>query len=267
MDITKKEIELYYLNEFLNASGLIHKVTTITEYERPDFLLKLNKKYIGIEVTTYYKEIGRKGSRRKSQEKVWSSLQDKLSSITSGTPIDHLIIFCSPMIINDKFITPEDDETQNLVDELRQFVNEIIERSTNFKDIIRVASSDIPDNRSYIKKFVRRIQILPVSASISGNWRFTTLTGGVIEMKEIDLENIIIKKKRIAVDYDKTKFDELWLLITAPADTPASAGSFNMENVGIYAEGLTNICNDSGFDQIWYFSGIGHRTLRLFPFP
>ena len=43
MDITKKENELYYLNEFLNSSGLIHEVNTVTEYERLDFFLKLNK--------------------------------------------------------------------------------------------------------------------------------------------------------------------------------------------------------------------------------
>ncbi len=61
-----KLLERIYIEWFVDQKGW--KDCLITDSEKPDFILELNGKKVGFEVTNIYKDEGRKGSPQKKNE-------------------------------------------------------------------------------------------------------------------------------------------------------------------------------------------------------
>lgn len=74
---SKKEKERLALNRYLKASGQLFE---FDDFESPDFILKVDNKSIGCEVTEFYPDYTSKGSESRKRENYLNNLHNELRS-------------------------------------------------------------------------------------------------------------------------------------------------------------------------------------------
>ena len=224
-------IEEKKINEFAWALDFLGKFSkgekpNVEWFERPDFIVNMDGKKIGMEVTRLMDEESAK------KESHWKEICIKIKSELSARGFEGLSI----NILQRKNCLPKGEEKSVIV-------NSIIKKieKQHSKDKIKVDYFE--DLNKYVTKILLHKTNTPelfVSQS----------TGGYVkeECSKIIQEKIFLKNDKLR---DYKKHDEMWLLLVA--DNFKESGFFEPSDKDL------NVVYKSMFDRVFYFNHFEHK--------
>jgi hypothetical protein len=207
----KKSLERIYAEWFVKHMGWDE--CEIHDSERPDFIIDLQDKKIGLEITNLYKDEGKKGSPQKTKESLNIRWLQKLASEyykQYSIPIRVQVLMSGSQSLPD----PSD------------LVDEIVKVLPNSD--LELSELEIPILHGIkIKLYVRR---LPEKFNQYKRWTFVNNHVGWV--REINNESVKskIENKRTKATYYKKNLNELLLLIIIDSSTESGMLNLPCEN-------------------------------------
>ena len=246
-----KARERFYLEQFL-AYAKPFRSATVFESEKPDFVVESKGKPIGIEETQYHQGISRRGSRAKESEVAWTEIlelvKDPLSNFTG-------------LVFTKSEDVPKRAERPKLVAELVTLAR--VYQPVDSKKHVEIKAADLRHLR--LARYVRKIVLIRTRAVRGLVWKRAESIAGSVGFSDTELSEILRSKQKRVSTYDRSRFDELWLIIVATGESTAATGAILESPVEALAERNQESLNQAGFDRIWYYSCLPEFCVRLFP--
>lgn len=247
-----KAQERFLLDGFFGGIKLFRSAT-IVESERPDFIVESKRKRIGIEITEYHQGATNKGSRAKESEMVWNQI---LTQVSTGSNRDH---FTGLIFTSSDF--PKKAERGELVNELLALAKDA--KPPNSTEQVVVTADNL--GHLSLARYVRKIYLIGTRSARGVKWERANSIAGSVGFSEAELAQILKSKRERVRGYDRTRFEEIWLLIVAKGTSAASTGDILKSPVEALAAANQPALSEAGFDQIWYFSYLPEFRVRMFP--
>jgi hypothetical protein len=204
----KKTRERFLLDRFLSVKGL--NPSEITSSEAPDFVLKIDSKLIGIEITEAFLEASVGGLTLRAHESLTDRILSKAKKLYDGranTPAHISIAFFSPQIS----LKLNRDELSLAIAELVQDLMIGANGHVHWRNV-----NDHPDSRLNAVAF---ITVLPVDEAEHGRWNVAR-AGWVAPLTNKHLAPIVERKNARYATY-KRHLDQVWLLIAIDGGAPS----------------------------------------------
>ena len=231
----KKKQELLIINKFLIQSNQF-KEYSIKENEKPDFILSLNKHTIGVELTEFFNDNSKSGSKRKREESHLEKMKKKTRSYLDEN-YSHLSILVS--------ITYK-HTSDKLIDFDFNTVKKIIDDNIYFDDITCV-----------IEVQTKNLEQIVMTKNKSGKPGLETYTITDYKRFNENILNNIIKNKTQLQNIWTNGFDQKILLIHTGFDFSNILNLPNTFNFN-YKE------YEENWDKIYLFSPTQEKSLNLF---
>lgn len=180
----------------------------IKEQERPDFVATINSVKVGIEITKYYSDFSKKGSKMQKHFIDWKnfalSLKQKIESTKKEYSNVYAAIHFKDVNFEFKLLL-----TNDYYAELINCINKS-EVLGNSNSTVEISEKEFP----FLSKFINHIYFENKLDSTNFLWWDARLQSGVVMNDEKSIENIISKKEKASEGYCKC-FDQKWLIIFA----------------------------------------------------
>ena len=202
---TKRE-EKTILGGFLQR--LQYSPNSITQREQPDFELGLNSKLIGVEVTKYFSDYSKHGSKTQRGISEWVAFAKKLKDKLCSIRIDLTYLYGSIYFHNDSTNYAEllRDKSWTELSRLVESISLKHEEETT----VEVSSENFPILAKYIKSIYFK-NTYPNGIYL---WWEAGLQSGKVINNESALKLIVGKKQTASAQYRQDYFQK-WLLIYA----------------------------------------------------
>ncbi len=238
----KKEDEYLYLNKFLH---LIGKITNKIECgESPDFIITLQNKKIGVELTRFHSSSkGTHNRARREIEKAWDSLQ---KTIMEEVKKHDDLNYTNGILFFKELNLPSSREYQKFTDELIELSLEMI--NCGCKKI------KPPERHPILNKYLKEFYLEKVNCYINWAWNFDVSSVGITEKELINVSKPKIEK---ANKYKEKDIDEVWLLIIGESEGKLSQcmGRFSSNTLNNFDE-LDNLYKQSLFNKVYIYQFI-----------
>jgi hypothetical protein len=198
----KKEVEHRYLIGFLSLlrNGLEMSDDDIECTESPDFIINLNNKRIGIEITEHHSsEKDANERQRRATEEDWELLR---KTIMDSVWKDSALSQTHSYLEFRKLELPHRRDFTRFADELIKLSREMI---TSGLQVVK-----LDERYPLLYKYVGRMYLKIVECFISWDWNHDA---GSVGLTEPELIRTIEPKIGKAVKYVQGCMDELWLVI------------------------------------------------------
>jgi hypothetical protein len=202
---TKKE-ECEIIEGFLQR--LQYSKYDIKEQERPDFIATIDSIKVGIEITKYYSDFSKKGSKMQKHFIDWKNFALSLKQKIESTNKEFTNVYAALHFKNVKFdftLLLSNDYYAELIDCLNKSKILGYKNST-----VEISEKEFP----LLSKFINHIYFESKLDSNNFLWWDARLQSGVVMSDEKSIENIISKKEKASEGYCKD-FDQKWLIIFA----------------------------------------------------
>jgi hypothetical protein len=247
--------EQFFLTAFFESTKLFRSAR-ITASERPDFIVESEGKRVGIEITQYYQGAAAKGSRLKESEVIWNDILEVVSERSTCCGLDH---FTGLLFTTER--APKRAERTKLIEELLTIAQ--MAKSVRSKEPIELKPDDL--RRFGLSQYVRKVFLIGTRSARAVKWERANSMAGSVGFSEGELTQILKSKRKRGSGYDRTRFEEMWLLIVATGTSLASTGAILKSPVKALADANRLALSKAGFDQIWYFSYLPEFSVRMFP--
>jgi hypothetical protein len=201
-----KEEEIEILNELLIR--LEYSPTKIISNECPDFEIELFEKLIGVEVTKYFSDFTKKGSKSQKNLSEWKrfaeQLKTKLSAIESN-----LIYLYGAIHFHDKRVNYRELLNHDYINELVNLIESVGLKRTE-EVTVKITAEGFP----YLGKYIESIYFKDVYPEKDYLWWDGSLQSGSVISNKSAVQHIIDKKNQKAKKY-KSNYFQKWLLIYA----------------------------------------------------
>ncbi|MDR3714781.1 MAG: hypothetical protein P4L51_18350 [Puia sp.] len=247
-----KEEEREIIIQFL--SRLQYSKYTLNDFECPDFDMKLNNRDIGVEVTKYYTDFGKKGSAKQKKISEWKKFSEELKAnlgrINSQNDFVYgAIHFCVNSVRHRELLNNAPfNELVSLIENNRPDKNES-------KNVI-ISKEIYP----IIGKYIGSVYLLNTFPETKYLWWDSSLQSGEVVNNRNAVRLIIEKKERASKKYKRDYFQK-WLIIYA-----GGLGLHDMylgTSERVYRQGKIGVIEESDSVQLYqdaykseYFSHI-----------
>ena len=234
----QKQNERFYLDKFLALLG--KAPNEIQSRESPDFIVILQQKKIGMELTDFHSDLKGENQRpRRAIEETWTLLQRTIMEEVGK--YDELKEANGFLLFEKLELPPKSKH--------REFAKELIKLSLemlNFGCKERRPGNNYPFLNKYLKKFC----LEKVGCYITWEWNYNV---SWIGLRETELMDAIKPKIGKAFGYKKGKhIDELWLLIISGYRLSQAMGIYLLEKLNTFDQ-LNNLLSQSGYDKIYIY--------------
>ena len=233
----KKENERFYLDKFLALLGKVPN--EIKPGESPDFIVILQQKKIGIELTDFHSDSKGEGGRpRRAIEETWVLLQrtimEEVEKCNELKETNGLLFF-------KKLELPPKSKHGKFTDELINLSLKMI--NSGYKEI--KPGENYPILNNYLKKF----RLEKVGCYITWGWNYNVSSIGITEEELINAARSKIKRVGI---YKEKNIDELWLLIISGYRLSQAMGIRLSDKLNSFDQ-LNNLIRQSGYNKIYLY--------------
>lgn len=233
----KKENERFYLDKFLALLGNVGN--DIESGESPDFIVILQQKKIGIELTDFHSDLkGESGRPRRAIEETWALLQktimeevDKCNEL-KGT--NGLLFF-------KKLELPPKSKHGKFAYELIKLSLEMI--NSGYKEI------KPGENYPMLNKYLKKFRSEKIGCYITWEWNYNISFMGITEE---ELINAVQPKMKKAVIYKEKNIDELWLLIISGYRLSQAMGIRLSDKLNTFDQ-LNILLRQSGYNKVYLY--------------
>jgi hypothetical protein len=201
-----KEEETEVLTAFLTR--LQYSPTSITPTESPDFEILLNESAIGIEITKYYSDFTKKGSKTQQKISEWKNFAEKLKAKLSAINTEFNYLYASIRFLNDG-VNYKELLSNGYFNELLKLITEADLKRTEKKNI-----SVLSDKYPLLSAYVNSIFLWNTYPENIYLWWDSGLQSGKVITNPVAIQTIV-DKKNIASKKYKQNCNQKWLIIYA----------------------------------------------------
>ncbi|MBK6767137.1 MAG: hypothetical protein IPG71_12825 [bacterium] len=248
-DNSGKAHERLWLEHVLTRFGLSAKIGK-RESERPDFFVLISSQKIGIEITVYHNDVGRRGSEGRIRYELWWDIALLLKENLKRVGIGNL----------HGTVHFHDEAYENLQAlDIEQFVLEITKLCVRLEGGTGNTSIEDFSQYPYLHNTLAKIELEWVNPrQVDVVWACSHLHSGPIPSSTPILNSIIEGKLEKGKHYDWQGAIGRWLVIVAPA--------FNTSTTGIFDESIRDYNIDSDvFDRIYFWDWYSEKIWELHP--
>jgi len=205
---TQKNEEMVILRAIQHCSG-INQDCCLEEGENPDFMLQIEGRTVGVEVTMFRSGrtvagFGRRALSRRSVESEWERLEAASKEFRShNTQVQNVYI-----LFRFRGLVPQQREYQSFFQEILQFIcsrpGSVTENFTSFG-----ATDFMSPMSPLMSKYLKPSNGLTLRKSEEGEWD-SNLTAGIVDGFPAQTISKIVVNKAAKI---YRKADELWLVI------------------------------------------------------
>lgn len=237
----KKSVEYGYLKSFLSLlrNDLEISNDDIECRESPDFIINLNNKRIGIEITEHHSSERDANKRcRRATEEDWELLK---TIIRDEVWKDSDLSQTHGYLEFRKLELPPRKDFRRFADELIQLSKEMI---NSHREVVKI-------NEKYplLYKYMNKMHLKIVGCFISWDWNYE---GGSVGSNEPELIKTIERKTSIANEYVKNDIDELWLIVVEGHRISQAMG-INLEWYLNDFESVNRLLQGSQFNKVYIY--------------
>lgn len=233
----KKQRELGYLTKFLSILG--EMPTNIACQESPDFIIEIDNKRIGVELTKYHWDAqAKKGSPRHATEVEWAVLQAKIKDMVSQC--NDLQQTLGYLCLKNCPLPPRKD--------FPKFVNEIQKFAV---EKLKSGNKEMRPGRNY-PLLTKHAKKLDIKTGVSGQWRIGPRPSSVA-FNENTLLNAIRTKADKAKEYKKQSCHELWLLVASTGETSGEVTPPGLSDALKSFHKVNNLLQRTEFDKAYLY--------------
>lgn len=211
---SKKIQERFFLDQFLSCQGIVP--AQIEEREEPDFLIHLDGKIVGVEVTQLFIRETPHGSREKAVEAVTDRIVAEARN--------RYVAYCAPPVhLTVNFwshFTPSTIRRTEVAGQLAELVQSLTLNATCMETIAWDGDSNFNHPLSNLVAFIHALIVPDPSMACWGVGR----SGWVAELSVTPLQTRVNEKARKIGTYQLAA-DEIWLLIVADRMNPPQSFS------------------------------------------
>jgi hypothetical protein len=201
-----KEEEQEILSNFLTR--LQYLPTVIDPREQPDFEVEINNRQIGIEVTKYYADFTKRGSKTQQKISEWKKFAESLKSKLSTVDSEWTYLYGAIHFRERKFNYGQ-LLNENYFDQLAQLIKSVGIKRTDEKTV-DILASQFPLLAEHIESIYLR-DTYPENIYL---WWDSSLQSGQVIQNESALKVIVDKKEESSKKYKQDYFQK-WLVIYA----------------------------------------------------
>jgi hypothetical protein len=204
----KKDHERFFLERFIEAENLAAKIVD-DEREEPDFIIQINGKHVGVEITEIFISHEKNGTTQQAQEAVSSQVTAKAKKLyqAAGGPPTHVsILFGAGKNLRNM----DRDATAQILCDYIFGLQLTPSQVVNFKS--EDENSPLPDEISFV-------HACGVPSFDMGHWGVAR-AGWVASLATTELQNRIDIKAKHLPKYQNS-VAENWLLVVADASKPS----------------------------------------------
>lgn len=237
----KKENERFCLNEFFDLLGKVHD--EIKSGESPDFIVILQQKKIGIELTDYHSALKAEDGRpRRAIEEDWRSLQE---TIMREVEKCNELRKTNGLFFFKKLELPPKSKHREFIDELIKLSLEMI--NSGYKEV------KPGENYPILNKYLEEFHLEKVGCYITWDWNHSVSFVGLT--KEEELINAVKSKIQKANIYKEKDIDKLWLLIISSPALSQSINTLPWSDIGTLNtfNNLNNLLRQSAYNKIYIY--------------
>lgn len=231
----KKKRERFYLEKFLSVLDKVAE--DIKETESPDFIVKLQGKKIGVEVTEFHSNAkGEKGRPRRAIEEAWSVLQE---TIMEQVGKHGKLQESNGLLFFDKLELPEKSEYKEFTDELIRLSVEMIDSGLR----------ETTPGKEYplLNRYLKKLFLEKAGVYILWGWNHDVASVGLSESELLKAIN-----PKLRADYKDHKIDELWLLIISGYRLSQAMGIILFYKLSNYNE-LNRLLRLSKYSKVYIY--------------
>jgi hypothetical protein len=180
----------------------------LNEQERPDFKASIDTKSIGIEITKYYSDFSKKGSKMQKNLIEWKNFALSLKQKIETTNNELSNIYGAVHFKDVKFdfkILLSNDYYDELIRSIKQS-NALNQTNISFP----ISETEYP----FLSKYINQVYLENKTDTKDFLWWDARLQSGDIINDENAVTNIISKKEKASAGYNND-FDQKWLIIFA----------------------------------------------------
>ena len=230
----KKENERFYLDKFLALLGKVPD--EIKSGESPDFIIILQQKKIGIELTNFHSNsTGEHGRPRREIEETWVALQE---TIMGEVEKFNELRETNGLLFFKKLGLPPKSKHGEFTDALIRLSLEMI--NSGYKEI------GPGKNYLILNKYLKNFYLERVGCYITWEWNYNVSSVGITEEELINASKSKIEK---ASKYKEKDVDELWLLIISGHRLSQAMGFRLSDKLNTFDQ-LDNLIRHSAYNKI-----------------
>ena len=233
----KKEMERCFLNNFFAILDMAPD--EISSGESPDFIVKLQQKKIGIELTDFHSGAKRrKGSLRRSGEDAWELVQ---TTIMEEVNKHNELNETSGLLFFKRMKLPSESERKKFAEELIKLAINMIK--SDCKEIS--PGYEYPLLKGYLKKF----HLEKAGCYITWEWNYNVSSVGVTET---ELINTTMQKIDKISKYKEKDCDEIWLIIISGHRLSQSMGTRLAYQLNTF-NNFSDLLRKSGYHRVFVY--------------
>lgn len=234
----QKQNERFYLDKFFALLGKMPN--EIQSGESPDFIVILQQKRIGMELTDFHSDLKRENDRsRRAIEETWMLLQKMIMEEVGK---------CNELKETNGFLFFKKLELPPK-SKHKKFTRELIKLSL---EMLNLDCKEIMPGNNYpfLNKYLKKFRLEKVGCHTTWKWNYNV---SFIGLTEIELMDTIKPKIEKTFGYKKEKeLNELWLLITSGYRLSQAMGIHLLEKLNTY-DRLNNLLSQSGYKKIYLY--------------
>jgi len=246
MNKKQKEQEYSYLKKFLELINLSPE--QILDNESPDFIIILNGKRIGIEITEYHSDDkGPKGQpRREVEETRKKLLSDLMKEVKKNQALG-----CVNGVLSFKNLDVPPRKKHY------QFIKEILE----------VSNQNLPDNKNrevIIDRFEKNPLLSQYLKELRLEYHSHGFDWGIRDFAWVGIsEQELLKtiERKTNIKYGEKGLSEIWLLIVSGTNLSQAVPPFELLRLDTYSECNKILCT-SEFREVYFFIYMQDQILR-----
>ena len=243
--------ERFILDKFFSVMGIkadsIHPGPIVNGNRKPDFVVCIAGKQIGIEETKYYRKLRPDELHtRQAKEKAWYDLKTVIEKARRG--YSELNEVHGKIGFRD-FTLPSSKEYEPFAKELIEF---IMNMTGGFNSDYTYETFD--EKCPLLNKYVEYLKLQQVGIYMFWDWGHEA---ECVKLQKEELLGIIQAK----IDkHVQSQVDEHWLLITSRTQLSQNMGRLSVGVMNKY-EDICNLLNDGPFDKVYIYNYMLSRVI------
>jgi hypothetical protein len=247
------ESEEFILKRFLVLMGIrdvnIRRGPLVNGNHKPDFIVQIDGRQIGIEETTYYRQ-PRPGESlpRQAKENAWDN---RLKDVIEGTRKKYTELNEIHGVIRYRnFTLPPSKEYDLFANGLVKFaISKLEELGSDY-----VLYKTFDDEYGCLRKYVEYFELKKFSCYVPWDWKHNANHVG---FQKDTLSNIIQAKMGKYID---CQVDENWLLITSGTQISQQIGHLCISSMNEW-EDVLDLLKKSPFDKVYVYDYMDRRII------
>jgi hypothetical protein len=244
---TQKQKESEVLRQLLSATGIQPECEPDVTGDKPDVMMQMFGRTVGIEVVMYQSSKRVAGGERRAVEAEWERLEGYSKAIRK----EHAVFEHMYVLFRFRNIVPPRNRYEEFCQEILQFIRSRQDSVSAEPEVFGISDFTSP----LMRKHLKAIEGLVLKRCERDEWDSNITAGFVDSYPACTISKIVSKKTELAKAYRKA--DELWLAIGQSGQLSETVLPINGACDFDASPDLQDSLLSSPFSRVYVFTAVG----------